>query len=112
MDPWVPATSYDQESMSLVGPWYWGPTGVGVRLDAEGLLHLDGLTGSARAARFRRGPDGTWVGLDGYYTGEVLRPTAGGQSFRIATFVFTREPYGPAQAVPGGVHDDGWHPQD
>jgi len=49
--------------------------------------------------------------LDGYYTGELLRPTAGGRSFRVATFVFTREPYGPAQAVPGGVHDDGWHPQ-
>lgn len=111
VEAWVPAASYDAAAMSLVGPWYWGPTTVGVRLDADGLLHLAGLPGPARAARFRRAEDGTWVGLDGYYTGELLRPTAGGRSFRVATFVFTREPYGPAQAVPGGVHDDGWHPQ-
>ena len=26
----------------------------------------------------------------------------------IATFVFTRTPYDPAQPVPGGVEDGGW----
>jgi len=111
VDPWVPAASYDEQAMSLVGPWYWGPTAVAVRLDAEGLLHLAGLSGAARTARFRRLEDGTWIGLDGYYTGELLRPTAGGNSFRVATFVFTREPYGPAGAVPGGVDEAGWHPR-
>ena len=34
-------------------------------------------TGRGRASRFRAEPDGTWTGLDGYYTGETLRLVRG-----------------------------------
>ena len=97
-------------SLALIGPWYWGPAPVSITLRADGLLHLDGLGRQTRTARFGARGDGTWTGLDGYYTGEILRPAADGRSFDLATFVFTREPYAPAAVVPGGVDDGGWRP--
>lgn len=101
--PWAPLAAPDDDAVRLVGTWYWGTTGHGLRLSADGLLHLAPLTGSGRPSRFRRrrgrtvaagpvaagpvaggpvaggpasgGPasDG-WVGLDGYYAGEPLTP--------------------------------------
>ena len=71
-----------------------------------GMLHLGGLGRPGRASRFRPRPDGSWVGLDGYFTGETLRldPVA----LNLATFVFTRTPYDPDAPVPGGVDEAGW----
>jgi hypothetical protein len=46
------------------------------------------------------------VGLDGYFAGEVMTVTA--DLLVLATFVFTRTPYDPAQPVPGGVDPEGW----
>ena len=108
VDAWRPATSYDREALAMVGPWYWGPAPVSVTLRADGLLHLDGLGRRARASRFSSRGDGTWVGLDGYYAGEILRPAPDGRSFDLATFVFTRKPYSPGDVVPGGVDEQGW----
>ena len=108
VDPWRPLPAYDGAALALVGPWYWGPAPTSLTLRADGLLHLEGLGRRARSSRFRSRGDGTWVGLDGYYAGEVLRPAADGRSFDLATFAFTREPYDPADVVPGGVDEGGW----
>ncbi len=99
--------------LDVLGPWFWGPAPYVLRLQGDGLLHLGGLMpvggpgGPGRSSRFRRRDDGTWVGLDGYFTGEVL--TLGPTVMELATFVFTRTPYDPGAPVPGGVDERGWH---
>jgi len=91
--------------LALLGPWYWGPAPYVLRLQGDGLLHLGGLGRPGRTSRFRDGGDGTWVGLDGYFAGEVMQVTP--DLLVLATFVFTRTPYDPAQPVPGGTGDPG-----
>ncbi len=83
-----------------------GPSPYVLRHQGEGLLHLGGLGTPGRASRFRSAGDGTWVGLDGYFTGERMTLTPG--LMVLDTFVFTRTPYDPAQPVPGGVDPQGW----
>jgi CubicO group peptidase (beta-lactamase class C family) len=102
--PWVPEPP--PVPLELLGPWFWGPSAYVLRAVPGGLLHLGGLGRPGRASRFRPAPDGTWVGLDGYFAGETLRlgPTA----LELATFVFTRTPYDPAAPVPGDVDEAGW----
>ena len=109
-EPWRAAATYDEQAMRLVGPWYWGPSACTMTLHADGMLTLSWIGRSMREIRFARGVDGTWHGLDGYYAGETLRPAADGDSFDLSTFVFTRRPYAPAEAIPGGVDDRGWRP--
>jgi hypothetical protein len=108
---WVPAAP-DPEVLALTGPWYWGASPVALRAHGTDELSIGGLGGGARASRFRRGPEGTWVGLDGYYAGEVLRPVRDPDGvvghLDLGSFVFTREPYAPADAVPGDVDAAGW----
>ena len=102
--PWAPAPA--AVDLDLLGPWYWGPAPYVLTLRPDGMLHLGGLGRPGRASRFRDRGDGTWVGLDGYWTGEVLRATP--DLLVLATFVFTRTPYAPDQPVPGGVDARGW----
>ena len=107
--PWVPAV--EAGPLDLVGPWYWGTYTYGVRLTADGLLHLLPLLGAGRGSRFRARRDGTWVGLDGYHAGEGLRAVrAGGAvvALDLGSFVFSRTPYDPAAPQPGGVDGAGW----
>ncbi|GGR47654.1 serine hydrolase domain-containing protein [Streptomyces netropsis] len=110
--PWRPLDEVDPELLELTGPWYWGATPFALRLCAGRGLELSPLGRGGRGARFRAEADGTWTGLDGYYTGETLRAvrTAAGapSHLDIGTFVFTREPYEPGDAVPGGVDEGGW----
>ncbi len=105
VDAWTP--SAPPAPLELLGPWFWGPSPFVLRAIPGGMLHLGGLGRPGRASRFRPRPDGTWVGLDGYFAGETLRldPTA----LNLATFVFTRTPYDPAAPVPGGLDATGWH---
>lgn len=108
---WTPAT--DLSLLELVGPWYWGTYAYGLRLGADGLLHLLPLLGAGRGSRFRPRDDGTLVGLDGYHAGEVLRPVRDGDrvvALDLGTFVFSRTPYDPAAPQPGGVDERGWQP--
>lgn len=98
----VPATV----DLALLGPWYWGPSPYVLSLQDDGLLHLGGLGRPGRSSRFADRGDGTWLGLDGYFTGEVMGVTP--DLLVLATFVFTRTPYDPAQPVPGGVDERGW----
>ncbi|MFI0977980.1 serine hydrolase domain-containing protein [Streptomyces sp. NPDC021093] len=110
----LPEDGVDQELLGLTGAWYWGTYSYGLRLLADRGLSLERLDGRAgRGSRFLARPDGTWVGLDGYYAGETLRvvrrPEDGSVShLDLGSFVFTREVYEPEAPVPGGVDARGW----
>jgi CubicO group peptidase (beta-lactamase class C family) len=111
---WQPLPAVDQDLLGLTGLWYWGPRAYVLRLlPGRGLtLAPDGSHG--RRSRFRAEADGTWTGLDGYYTGETLRVVRGEDGaaghINLATFVFTREPY-PANAPLAARPDPaGWQP--
>ncbi|TCK21621.1 serine hydrolase domain-containing protein [Pseudonocardia endophytica] len=104
--PWTPeAPPVDP---AVLGPWYWGPSPYVLRAVPGGLLHLGGLGRPGRSSRFRPGPDGTWIGMDGYFAGETLR--VGPDALHLVTYVFTRSPYDPAAPIPGGVDPTGWSP--
>ncbi|MER5638850.1 serine hydrolase domain-containing protein [Kitasatospora sp. NPDC002227] len=111
-EPWRPLAEVDQELLALTGPWYWGAAPNVLRVKADRHLELAPLGGGTRDSRFRPEPDGTWTGLDGYYAGETLRvvhtPDGAVSHLDLGSFVLTREPYGPAAAVPGGVDEEGW----
>jgi CubicO group peptidase (beta-lactamase class C family) len=113
-EPWRPLApeAADPALIGLTGPWYWGTTAFVLRLTRERGLELTPLTGSARGARFRPAPDGTWTGLDDYFAGETLRvvrrPDGTPGHLDLGSFVLTREPYDPAAPVPGGVDEEGW----
>ncbi len=108
-DAWSPTA--DPGGLEITGVWYWGTYSYGLRLRADGLLDLVGLLGAGRASRFRPRDDGTFVGLDGYHAGEVLRIVRdGGQpvALDVGTFVFSRTPYDEQAPQPGGVDPGGW----
>ncbi|MGW3559356.1 serine hydrolase domain-containing protein [Streptomyces sp. NPDC000963] len=113
-EPWrpLPEAEADAELLSLTGPWYWGTYAYGLRLGPERGVVLEPLRGTGRRARFRALPHGDWVGLNGYYEGETLRvvrrPDGSVSHLDLGSFVFTREPYAPGDAVPGGVDEKGW----
>ncbi|MFP5219594.1 MAG: serine hydrolase domain-containing protein [Actinomycetes bacterium] len=111
---WEPLGDVDPQLLALVGTWYWGPYGYGVRLAADGLLHLAGIGAPGRPSRFRPRGDGTFVGLEGYHAGEVLRVVRDDAGEPVAldlgSFVFSRQPYDPAAPHPGGVDPQGWRP--
>ncbi|MFD0022779.1 serine hydrolase domain-containing protein [Streptomyces sp. NPDC058382] len=111
-EPWRPLPEVDAELLALTGPWYWGTRTNILRLTHDRGLELRGLRGDGRGARFTARPDGTWIGLDGYYAGETLRIVRNGDGsvnhLDLGSFVFTREPYDPAADVPGGVDENGW----
>jgi CubicO group peptidase (beta-lactamase class C family) len=109
-DEWAPAEVGD-DLLGLLGTWYWGPARFVLLLADETLeLRQDGADG--RGFRFRRQPDSTWRGIDGYQTGEPLTPVYGPSGTAIAlnigSFIYTRTPYDPAAPVPGGVDPRGW----
>ncbi|MER7724994.1 serine hydrolase domain-containing protein [Streptomyces sp. NPDC096323] len=111
-EPWRPLPEVDAELLALTGPWYWGTRTNILRLGPDRRLELRPLNGQGRGARFTARPDGTWIGLDGYYAGETLRVVRNDDGsvnhLDLGSFVFTREPYDPAAAIPGGVDEDGW----
>ncbi|MEU5434030.1 serine hydrolase domain-containing protein [Streptomyces sp. NPDC020719] len=111
-EPWCPLPEVDHALLELTGLWYWGTYAYGLRLTKERGVALEPLRGSGRAARFEALADGTWVGLNGYYQGEILRvvrrPDGTVSHLDLGSFAFTREPYGPGDAVPGGVDPEGW----
>ncbi|GGK10314.1 serine hydrolase [Pilimelia anulata] len=110
--PWRPLDAVDSLLLDLAGPWYWGAAPHVLRPIADGYLELAMMAAEERAIRLRPTGDGGWVGLNGYFAGEplrVVRDAAGAVShLDLGTHVFTREPYGPAAAVPGGVDPAGW----
>ncbi|MFE0640516.1 serine hydrolase domain-containing protein [Streptomyces sp. NPDC058877] len=113
-EPWrpLPEAEVDGELLALTGPWYWGTYAYVLRLGPERGVVLEPLSGAGRRAAFRALPEGGWVGLNGYYAGEALRvvrrPDGSVSHLDLGSFVFTREPYEPGDAVPGGVDEEGW----
>ncbi|MFD3524346.1 serine hydrolase domain-containing protein [Streptomyces sp. NPDC058653] len=111
-EPWRPLPEIDQALLELTGPWYWGAAPFVLRLMADGGLDFRPLRAAGRRSRFEALADGTWKGLDGYYTGETLRvvrrPDGQVSHLDLGSFVYTREPYEPGDAVPGGVDGEGW----
>ena len=107
--PWVPLAGVDAELLALTGPWYWGAAPFALRLRSERGLELATLSERGRESRFRPSGDGTWTGLDGYYSGETLRVVRDGTGrvshLDLGSFVLTRAPYPPGSVVPGGVSD-------
>lgn len=110
-EPWQPLPHGDSELLALTGLWYWGSDPVAVRLRAGGGLELGPVKGG-RSSRFVPSDDGNWVGLDGYYAGEVLSVvrSPGGEvsHLDLGSFVFTRAPYAEGGPTPGGVVAEGW----
>ncbi|MFE3328722.1 serine hydrolase domain-containing protein [Streptomyces sp. NPDC059176] len=111
-EPWRPMAQADDALLELAGPWYWGTYAFGLKLVEARGLELYPLKGGSRGSRFRAAADGTWTGLDGYHAGETLRVVRRSDGtvahLDLGSFVFTREPYDPASAVPGGVDEGGW----
>ncbi|MDX3062123.1 MULTISPECIES: serine hydrolase domain-containing protein [Streptomyces] len=111
-EPWRPLPEVDEELLALTGPWYWGTSIHTLKLLADRGFELQPLRGAGRGARFRACPDGTWTGLSGYYAGETLRVVRSADGtvdhLDLGSFVFTRTPYEPRAAVPGGVDEGGW----
>lgn len=113
VDAWSPNPLPADVQLDLLGPWYWGPTPFALHVQADGLLQLHALTGTHPPERFRALGDGRWVGLNGYFAGEVL--AVGRDAARrvthidIGSFTFTRTAYDPDAPVPGGVDNAGWH---
>ncbi|MEZ5231454.1 MAG: serine hydrolase domain-containing protein [Acidimicrobiales bacterium] len=119
--PWRSAPPPAGVALELLGTWCWGPHRFTLRAIGSTLLELrsHGDRGASRfhaepphpasagSAADRRSEGAEWVGLDGYYAGERLRFADDGRSFDLATFVFTRSPYGDGP-VPGGVDPAGW----
>jgi hypothetical protein len=102
-DEWAPAPLPANIGLELLGTWCWGPNAFVLKARQDGLLELEG-----RGETTRFEPDGdAWVGLDGYLAGERLHIDPDGRFLEIATFVFTRGPYGDGP-VPGGVDPEGW----
>ena len=107
--PWTAAG--EVPALELAGVWHWGTSTYGVRLTADGLLHLLPLLGAGRGSRFRPTGTGTWIGLDGYHADEVLtvvRAQGAVVALDLGSFVFSRTPYDPAAPQPGGVDEAGW----
>ena len=105
--------SVAEDVIELTGTWYWGTNAYLLSVTRDGGLELSVLApGRGREAAFRPLGDGTYVGLSGYYHGEVLRPVRLGDGrlshLDIGSFVFTRTPYDPLADVPGGVDEGGW----
>jgi CubicO group peptidase (beta-lactamase class C family) len=109
---WTPQSGIGPELLALTGLWYWGPRPTVMRVLSADTLELRPADGLGRGSRFRAAGDGTWTGLDGYYTGETLRlvPAADdvAEHLDLGTFVFTREPYGPGSPLAAEPHADGW----
>lgn len=112
--PWHPADAVPAGLLELLGLWHWGPSPYLLRLRADGRLELSPVASGGRGARFRPTGGTAWAGLDGYFDGETLtvvrRPDGSVSHLDIGTFAFTREPYGPADVIPGGVDPAGWRP--
>lgn len=110
--PWRPLPAVDPHLLDLAGPWYWGPVPWILRPLAGGFLELTPVSEGQRGTRLRPTGDGGWTGLNGYFAGEHLRvqrdDTGAVSHLDLGTHVFTRQPYHPPTAVPGGVDPAGW----
>jgi CubicO group peptidase (beta-lactamase class C family) len=111
---WQPLPDVDRALLELTGPWYWGPRAYMLHVRADRGLELTYGTGGGRGSRFRAEPDGTWTGLDDYFTGETLRLVRGDDGavdhINVGNFVFIRAPYGETAPLAARPDPAGWQP--
>jgi len=96
----------------VAGTWYWGPVPFDVGVDAAGRLELRSQGSGGRGTVFQPVGDELRGVEYGYWLGErLLVRRDGGEAVAldVGTFHFTRTPYDPATAVPGGVDAAGWY---
>lgn len=110
--PWVADPSVPAELLALTGAWFWGTSQGDIRVESQGWLKMEAVSGMASTSRFRPNGDGTWTGLDGYYRNEILRVVRDANGtvthLDVGTFVFTRRSYEPGDVIPGGLGEGGW----
>lgn len=111
---WTPLREVDDTLLALTGSWYWGARPYTLRLLPDRWLTLTPAGHNTTGIRFRPQPDGTWQGLDHYFTGETLQvvhhPDGTVSHLDLATFIFTRTPYDPTAPIPGGLDEGTWQP--
>ncbi|MGH3367982.1 MAG: serine hydrolase domain-containing protein [Nocardioidaceae bacterium] len=99
---WLPTAAVSDRLAELLGTWHWGHMPFVMTTDGAHLV-LESTSGQ-KSFRFRPEGTDTYVGLNGYHTGETLRVVRhddGSVShLDIATFVFTRSPYDPRALTP------------
>lgn len=108
-EPWRTSDSPD---LDLLGTWFWGPRAYEVTQGPDGGLELGPAGGGGRWSTFVPNADGTWIGQDDYWAGEVLRVIGRGTPavhLDLGSFRLTRLPYTPDADIPGGVDPLGWH---
>jgi CubicO group peptidase (beta-lactamase class C family) len=109
-EPWS-ADSDQANVLELTGDWYWGTTAFTMSAARDGYLML-GEPGAGRGCRLKPVPGG-WIGLDGYYCGEMLTVVRDGSQrvshLDLGSFRFSRTPYDQGADIPGGVDPAGWH---
>ncbi|GAA1936005.1 serine hydrolase domain-containing protein [Kitasatospora viridis] len=112
-EPWRPVIEVAPELLAATGPWFWGPAPLTLHLLSCGELELREAGRAGGRTRFQREADGSWTAQDGYFAGEPLRmvPAVDGSlsHLDLGGLVLTRQPYGPAGVVPGGLDPKGWH---
>jgi CubicO group peptidase (beta-lactamase class C family) len=106
VEAWRPRQLPDGVPLALLGVWYWNAAPFTLRAVDAGL-ELARLRAGELPDRFVR-RDGAWRAVAGDLSGETLTFAADGRSLTVATRVFTRAPYAPAEAMPGGVDPTGW----
>jgi CubicO group peptidase (beta-lactamase class C family) len=104
IEPWVPSGPVPEALVGVPGLWFWGNTALELRWHRGVLrLHEPGDVSDAYEFEVR---DDAIVGTVGYHRGETLhvRRRADGSVSHLecATFVYTRVPYDPDVAIPGG----------
>jgi hypothetical protein len=102
--PWTPGDEVPEIAEGVPGLWFWGNTALELRWH-HGVLRLHEPGDPDDAYEFEIGDDAI-VGTTGYHRGETLhvhrRPDGSVSHLVCATFVYTRVPYDPDVAIPGG----------
>jgi hypothetical protein len=101
-EPWLPSPELPDALLGVPGVWHWGNTPFVFAMEGDRLVaRKDGEAKYSFAV-----VDGRVVGRSGYHAGEQLRvvrrPDGTISHLDIATFIYTRTPYDPDVAVPGG----------
>jgi CubicO group peptidase (beta-lactamase class C family) len=103
--PWTPSRQVPPALAGLPGLWFWGNNALELRWSG-GLLRLHEPGDVEDADEFEVRADDRIVGTSGYHRGETLhvrrRPDGSVHHLECATFVYTRIPYDPDVAIPGG----------
>ena len=103
--PWVPVAVVPAGVAEILGVWHWGNTAHAFAWNGR-EVEVTRLATGGRVFGFAPQADGGFLGTSGYHHGERLEVVRDGDGrvghLRCATFVYTREPYDPANPVPGG----------